>query len=289
MAKDKKVKVLIRGGMGNQMFQVAYAKTLANKYGMELEFINFSSNARVQRNWSLSCFGIQPASISRFAQAILVVEVWLAQKLAKILPGFGFRVLVETKEFVGPSKIKFVPNIISGYWQGEKYFLSCQDEIKKIFTFPSLLEKYQLALSKNVDIKYVAIHIRRGDYVSDPIAKNNHLVCDPDWYEAAWRLMRTKLGLCQALVFSDDIEWVRNNVFLDGDVVYVDNLPEIPDWIDMARMTNCDHFIISNSTYSWWAAWLGKTEDKIVIAPSNWFRGVKTKDLGICPDEWFLL
>ena len=135
----------------------------------------------------------------------------------------------------------------------------------------------------------VAIHVRRGDYVTDPVATKRHLICDAQWYEGAWDYIRAKIGGGHAFVFSDDPAWVRKTLKLDGDVTIVENSNGEEPWMDMARMSLCNHFVISNSSYSWWAAYLSNPRDKTVVAPKYWFNGVLTADIKICPDDWILL
>ena len=92
----------------------------------------------------------------------------------------------------------------------------------------------------------------------------------------------------KALVFSDDSVWARSNLNLEGDVEYIESTDSVSSWIDMARMSRCQHFIISNSSYSWWGAWLSDHPSKIVIAPNFWLQGRPTIDLGLCPEAWIL-
>ena len=124
--------------------------------------------------------------------------------------------------------------------------------------------------------------------MTDPVASALHLVCDAAWYQRAWSRLRSIHPSAMAVVFSDDAAWARAHLKLEGEVVYVDNDPARPAWMDMAQMSQCDHFIISNSSFSWWAAYLGQKEGSHVVAPASWFKGVATQSLGICPEHWEL-
>lgn len=282
--KTSKIQVIIRGGMGNQMFQFAYAKSLSLKYGLKLEFIDLSSKARVKRNWGLSCFGIEPTFHNSYSRSKLILKIWLVRKIKKVFPQKLFNILVEDTEYLGPPFLKSPPLLISGYWQGESYFFDYTNQIKSIFSF-SLPSQ---PISRSHLLPSVAIHVRRGDFASDPIAKSIHLVCTPQWYRSAWNVMKQKIGDCRAIVFSDDPEWTKLELKLSGNVIYNDTDFSAPAWVDMASMSQCDHFIISNSSYSWWAAWLGKNPNKIVIAPKEWLVGKSTSTLGLCPPSWIL-
>jgi hypothetical protein len=285
---ENKIQVLIRGGMGNQMFQVAFAKALAIRFQAELELVDMSSNARVERNWSLSCFGLEPKLISKKLKFFILLRILVQRIFLRFSPEVSLGVLIEQEEFSPPRECKYPPNLVSGYWQCRKCFEKYSDDIKKFFTFPELPANFDITLQIRNQSPSVAIHIRRGDYSDDSIARSIHLVCTPEWYSDAWNSLRKQLGECHAIVYSDDVDWVKSNVLLEGNVFYSDN-EDSAEWFDMASMSKCDHFIISNSTYSWWAAFLGATSESIVIAPKQWLVGKKTVDIGMCPESWTLI
>jgi len=279
--------VIVRGGLGNQMFQYAFATALAVRFGCTPRFVDLSDRNRVARNWALGCFGVEPTPISSIQRLFLVGLVGVSQKLScNNMPSWP-GVLIERLEYAGPPNLNISPRIVSGYWQRPSYFADCEDDIRRVFSFRSTRPIYNLIDS--TDLPVVAIHVRRGDYVSDPVASELHLVCDAQWYNNTWDFVRNELGDCQALVFSDDPQWARENLRLSGKVFYVSNDSEQEPWVDMALMSQCDHFIISNSTFSWWAAYLAKSPTKRVYAPKYWFRGQETATLGICPSTWHLL
>jgi hypothetical protein len=158
------------------------------------------------------------------------------------------------------NRIKPFLNYFEGYFQSEKYFADCTEEIRKEFQFK---EKLQAP-----DGNAVAIHIRRGDYVK---FSNIHLVCTPAYYEKAIAYIQSRVEIPVFYVFSEDLEWVRQNISIPSNSVFVDYNPVLPSSRDMQLMSLCKHQIISNSSYSWWAAWLNRNSGKIVIAPDRWF------------------
>jgi hypothetical protein len=174
-----------------------------------------------------------------------------------------------------------------GYWQSASFFEGSEEGVRKQFNFPNLDDDKIAAEIKNTP-QSVAIHIRRGDYVSDPVATERHLICDMPWYKAAWNFVRSNLEDSHAFVFSDDPAWVRDNLNFEGNITIVENMPDEEPWKDMARMSLCEHYIISNSSYSWWAAYLSNSASKMVVAPKYWFNGVPSVDINICPDDWIL-
>lgn len=276
--------VIIRGGLGNQMFQYAHAVALAAHYGVEFKLIDGTNQSRLKRTWGLDCFGVEPDISNTFLVATAMAFDSLARRSLRLSIGEWLGVLVENEgEVLGCSA--GVPSLVSGYWQGERFFSKYENMIRSVFTFPEAGG----GVSSSENNKVVAIHFRRGDYVDDPLARMKHLTCDPSWYRDAWSMVREFVPGASAVVFSDDPSAARKLLELDGDVHYVETAPDAPAWKDLAAMSRCGHLIISNSTYSWWAAYLCSNPSKIVIAPKWWFRGVSTESLGLCPNGWHLL
>jgi hypothetical protein len=278
--------VIVRGGLGNQMFQVAFATALAERFAVRPRFVDLSEHARVARRWELGCFGIEPAQLSDLARLGLVACARTAHYWQKLkLPGRFAQALIEAP--ASPPSLAQAPRLVSGYWQNPRLFAGSAPTLRKLFALST--PGWQPMAAASASCPTVAVHVRRGDYASDPTARSVHLVCDENWYRQAWDVMRAAVPQARALVFSDDIEWARGHLALVGEVDYVAGAPDAAAWVDLARMSQCDHFIISNSSYSWWAAWLGALPAKRVIAPRYWFRGRETAVLGICPEDWMLL
>lgn len=144
-----------------------------------------------------------------------------------------------------------------GYWQTEKYFVDIADQIREEFALPK------------AELGRVAVHVRRGDYLQFPQVFHTQGV---DYYEQA----RKEFPGCEFLAFSDDPEWAKENL------PWADVIEGNPPIVDMALMASCDGIIMANSSFSWWAAWLG---NKKVVAPSKWFTcSHDTRDL--IPDRW---
>jgi hypothetical protein len=154
---------------------------------------------------------------------------------------------------------------IHGYFQCEKYWEHIEDVIKKEFTFKSefqtLAEKQINAIRLNYN-KLVSIHVRRGDYVGN---QNRHPLQSIEYYQTSLNYFDD--DEYAFVVFSDDIAWCKSLFGENERIYYIDNNI---DFVDMCMMSLCDHNIIANSTFSWWAAWLNNNINKKVIAPSNW-------------------
>jgi len=188
-----------------------------------------------------------------------------------------------------------------GFFQSEKYFLNVLDEIEEDFTFDEeILEPCQEFIS-DIGGKVASVHLRRGDYIQNSA---NHFNLPDEWFEEAV----SKFPDHTILVFSDDIAWCKEQKMFsderfkfseteDGKVVTRDGRWEsknMDHWYDLCLQTLCDDNIISNSTFSWWGAYLNKNPNKTVIAPdpkTKWFgpanAHLDTKD--VIPESWVLL
>jgi hypothetical protein len=177
--------------------------------------------------------------------------------------------------------------LLDGYWVSEKYFITIQDKIRNIFSVKTPVNKdNQEMLEKIRSTESVCVHIRRGDYVSNERANKHHGTCSKGYYEKSASIYKDKIKNPVFFVFSDDIEWCKKNIHLSKKMIYVDNNSLETGYEDLRLMYNCKYFIIANSTFSWWGAWLSSYNEKKVIAPKSWFakKGLYEKD--IVPDDW---
>ena len=155
----------------------------------------------------------------------------------------------------------------------------------KLFRFSEIknkLVKYYLNLIKNKNS--VAIHIRRGDYFNNSKARNYHGILGEDYYKKSITYVKKKVKSPNFFIFSDDIELVKKTLpcFNNKKFIFIDTKSSIND---LYLMCNCRHFIIANSTFGWWGAWLSKNKHKIVCAPKRWVRArISTPD--IIPENW---
>ena len=164
---------------------------------------------------------------------------------------------------------------LSGYFQSDKYFNHCDDLVEYYFQFKKeVVEKIKNKYEHILDGNTCAVHVRRGDYVNN----KNHPVLDINYYRKAFN----KMGNCRFLVFSDDIDWCKQTM---GNLLFIERGNEVEDFI---LMSLCKNFIIANSSYSWWAAWLSKNKDKKIIAPYKWFGSglAHHSTVDLIPDEW---
>lgn len=173
-----------------------------------------------------------------------------------------------------------------GWWQTEKYFKRCREELYAIFSFP-FGEKALQELSREIK-EYensICIHVRRGDYLSANAITVYGGICTEDYYFKAMDYLSRTVPDPVFVFFSDDMDWVKKHIKADK-AVYIEKsmFQNYQDWYDMFLMSRCSHNIIANSSFSWWGAWLNRNEDKTVVAPAVWQNGCQTRD--ICPKEW---
>ena len=207
----------------------------------------------------------------------------IIKKMQKILNTNGLYYYIPgMKEFY---KSKTENIIFYGSYEDARYYLKNRNNILKTFT------PKEERISENVDLykvieenNSVCITIRRGDFLTDKYI-NNYYICNKDYFMKSIEKMNKIIDNPQYVVFSDDIEWCKNNLEFPANTVYESG--NDPIWEKIRLMYSCKHFIISNSTFSWWAQYLSRNEDKKVIAPKIW-NNFEYADL-IYDDKWYLI
>jgi hypothetical protein len=278
----------LNGGLGNQMFQYAAGRALAQKHGVELGLDLRIYDGPSQFDFALNHFAISakvlagPALPPSRKSNKLRYLIW---RSGLIRPYF-----IDQKRDAFDSKFFEIcdDSYLRGYWQSERFFLEAAETIAEDFritTAPTPENAHMAARIRNVNA--ISLHIRRGDYISDTMANATHGVCTLDYYERALaHLAATGQNLGEAFVFSDDPAWAHENLRISLPRTIVDINDSDHQYEDMRLMSLCKHNIIANSSFSWWAAWLNRTQDKTVIAPKEWFRDMSKKNPEICPPDW---
>ena len=277
-------------GLGNQMFQYAYARYLQSIYGGKIFLDNTKLGSKHVRNFELDNF--------RLNKDVVTPSIWIQYIIriyTKIIRLFLNRILkVSLHTYSGFSKyvhfcgyyttdepIKYYPFVhtslpikfVRGFFQSPKYFKSIKTDLKSDFCFKNNSNCRLNKISEEIrNVNSVCLHIRRGDFS----LYNRFLVCDEEYYQTAIKVILSKVQNPVFYVFSNnhnDFEWIKNNYKFDGNIKYVDMLNSTIE--DFYLMQQCKHFIISNSTFSWWAAYLASNTTKCVIAPKPWIKGEK--------------
>ncbi len=276
--------VRISDGLGNQMFQYAFAYALAKKTGVQVlidplfwgtslrkyqleEFKVTNTKRMVSKAWDY-ILGFGPRNGRRFKDRY-------RQHLIKK----KYR-LIQEKQIMHYDNSMFEPTesgFYMGFWQAPEYFETYYEELKKEFTRKGSISsealKYQQLIQDNIS---VALHIRRTDYVR----QEGNVTLRFDFYEEALQKMQELLGDFRLFIFTDDKEFVRGN-FRFREYMLVDGISDLDEF---ELMRQCDHHIIANSTFSWWAAYLGENKGGIVYAPCT---GIWSEEF--YPKEWKLI
>ncbi|MEI7488094.1 MAG: alpha-1,2-fucosyltransferase [Chryseobacterium sp.] len=283
------------GGLGNQMFQYAAARSLAihKKTNLCIDVSGFSENTTdiTKRIFELGIFNIQ-SSIASQEQMESKMSYYLISKIVnKLLPYYRKRFYYEPHFHYDNNFFKASSSaILVGYWQSEKYFGKIAAVIRNEFMLqkkPGL--QTQEVFKKLSAVDSVSVHIRRGDYINNLETLRMHGSCEVDYYKTCIHLMKEKVPAMQLFVFSDDIPWVRENLKFPCNTVFVDHNTEENANEDLYLMTHCKHNIIANSSFSWWGAWMNNNENKIVMAPSKWFNEFNANTKDLYPPDWIIV
>lgn len=261
------ITVYLKGGLGNIFFQYAAGKSLAvrNKTSLRLDLSHYVSlRDMFARNLvkELGCFrmdaelfvpSLPGKAINCFTLGVLSKELSFKEKY------FGYDPAV--MKLGNKSKL-------DGYFQSEKYFQEIEPVIRKSLQFRMPFSDRRVSdyEKKIAESNSVAVHIRRGDYLK----KSLHNICTEDYYYRSIEYMRESLAHPHFFVFSDDIEWCRANIG-SGEHDFVGINIARQRLADFHLMSLCKHAIISNSSFSWWAAWLNSSTEKTIVSPGRWF------------------
>ena len=247
------------GRLGNQMFQYAALRGIAAHHNYEFCI----PESDFQNSW-------QDHQLFRAFELTNL-------KHKKFLPGNYYQ---EPHFHYSQEYVEQCPDNINiyGYFQTEKYFKNIEKSIRKDFTF-----KNQIINSCKSDFNFeqiISLHVRRTDYIEKT---HEHPLCSVDYYEKALGQFDPTLPV---IIFSDDVYWCKNQELFSSDrFIISENNSNV---IDMCLMSLCSHHIISNSSFSWWGAWLSGSSN--VIAPSQWFGSTGYTVLNdikdIIPDRW---
>jgi len=281
----KTLVIRLNGGMGNQMFQYAFAKFLANQSDALLKIDkSLFDLAYVPETYRLNEFRIQPQFTSmwqnRIHRLLLSSKIPLTLR-EKICHLQGIEVVsgIPENNWAQPTRL------LLGYFQYPEFFASSLEELRRDFELP-IVEPRAAAYLKKIEASVsVAVHIRRGDYAQIPLFRNTLGVLSAEYYHSAISLMRDMAPNARFFFFTNDPDWVvgalRDEVHA-GELITLGSGSK--DTTEMALMRECNHFIVGNSTFSWWPAFLSERPAKIVIAPSPWFRGQVSGETLLMPE-----
>lgn len=284
----------LQGGLGNQMFQYATARGCSPNeiITVDLSFLEnntTSTDAFTSRKYRLDVFEHISVNVLKPFRRKIITDSGLGYRLLKKLMWNGLKTIGDHNtspavhlNLKGKSAI-----YLDGYFQNEAYFNHIRPLLLHEFSFPELPEKLALMMNNIKAHKTsVAIHVRQGDYLKPGIV-SYHGVLPLSYYTNAIAYMGKLTTDAHYFIFSDNMPWCRGCfAFLKDSVTFTDAGEQ--DWIDMALMSSCSHQVIANSSFSWWAAWLNPSCEKIVIAPKKWFADSSAINQAenIVPNNW---
>lgn len=302
--------VEMKGRLGNQMFIYAFARyisKLTNDNELAFDFSFIKEKAKEfdghYSGWedSLKYFNVKPYITEESDKRALFANTSITQKII-FTPFLAIKKILKTdnkkykfekfyehvlnsagiymaeNRYVKMYSSKSKTKIISGHFESASFFDEIREEVLEAFTPrcpPS--KKNNEMYSFILNSESVCVSIRRGDFISVPEYRKKHDVCTFEYYQKAINYLKETLNNPKFFIFSDEIDWVKENYKFDCDAEYETGTD--PVWEKLRLMYSCKHFVISNSTFSWWAQYLSKNDEKIVIAPSRWSNDDRKTDL----------
>lgn len=278
--------VRLKGGLGNQMFEYALARRISIEKNIELKidtsFLEAEAKDYTKRGLELFKFNINAEIATNKEIKSILMQGW---------KNIFYPVWIKDRGIDKFFKKKLGSNdlYLDGYWQSYFYFESIIDIIGNDFTVKQPLkgDYFEYITNQINNTNSVSLHFRRGEYVDNPKVNSHHGICPIEYYHNSIDYIAKTVVNPHLFVFSDDIEWVKANFKSILPITFIDYSDN--DLLsDFRLMSMCKHNIIANSSYSWWAAWLNKNKNKIIVAPKRWYINERSqkKSQSMIPPEW---
>lgn len=298
--------VQLTGGLGNQLFQYAFARHLALLNESELLLdttqVTSRSDPAHRRKFKLYHFAVEAPEVhwdSPFSISFRTPSARYSRRPVPVLP----RLLGKSRRLTDLSESYFHYDptalasrgdfYVTSYWQSHYYFDDIASQIRSDLQLRDPLSHEHMFIKNQIeaDSGSVALIVRRGDFANHPHHSKFHGCCSHEYYHLALERIGSSVANPHLYVFSDDIPWVRENMQFNYPVTFMDQPYDHLeyDYIDMHLISCCRHHIIANSTFGWWGAWLGSAHDSIVIAPKRWFLDASLNTADVVPSQWIRL
>ena len=272
--------IKMTGGLGNQMFIYALYLRMRSRYPNTRIDLSDMMHYRIHHGYEMNrVFGLPKEEV-----------IW-PQWVKKLLEVFLFRIILERHEhgslrhYDGTVRWPWV--YYKGFYQKLIYLEGYEEQIRRVFTFDMTKVNEQsrtMAEQMDNDPQAVSLHVRRGDYLKKKYFASVGCVCQLPYYQRTLKQMSSLVDEPHYYVFSDDMPWVKENLPLEN-VTYINWNQGEDSWQDLMLMTHCRHHIISNSTFSWWGAWLGGNKDGKVVCPDHWYASDRGQ-VPLYPTSW---
>lgn len=286
------------GGLGNQFFQYAMGRYLAIKCNAELllddSFYVKIPSGVTPRDFELDRYSIQARKTSESERQLLKIytgQIWKRARHFLPLPGpFHYVREPVTGKFLTSARELGDDVFLDGCWQSERYFAGIDDLLRQEFVprTPASADDDMISTQMR-SCTSVSLHVRRGDYITNRAANALLGVCDLSYYDAAIQYIGQQFHNPVFFVFSDDMDWAKDNLHIPFASIFVDHNSTNMAFQDLRLMSSCKHHIIANSSFSWWGAWLNPSKEKIVVRPRKWYIGLPTQGDWTCPPQWIAL
>lgn len=292
----------LAGGMGNQMFQYAAAYAVAKREVRELILdarwllMDSEDSMHVRRDYSLEVFGLDNAicigdnlgiEIPYGPETITAAEN-ISSRIRRKLGISGLYIEPKFEYSPIPGNACSPERYLVGFFQSQNYFKDCVDDIRAIFDTSKLISSSGKSLfAEIVSQPSICLNVRRGDFVNNPRSASFHGAMDASYYIEAVKRLRQESGATAVFTFSDDIDWCASELGVINDIQFVGHdFAGLHFGEYLALMSACQYFVIPNSTFGWWAAWLSKAPPQQIIVPKAWFRDSAVDVSDLLPAEW---
>lgn len=289
----------MRGNLGNQFFIYAFARKIQKETGQDicintynlkkyypdysftLDYYKLNSSVFFEKNRRLPFFmnvnAFLPKTFFRIISLFPKINDVISRILFKVLSSFGYY-LWQNETYIRIPIKKRKNYYISGFWQSEKFFDDIREVLLKEFTpKEELLDKNEALMSTIKNSESICVTIRRGDYINNEKIKKNYYVCDSKYFYSAIKKIKNVYPNTVVICFSDDIDWVKKNMDFNCKTYYESG--NDPVWEKIRLMSSCKHFVLSNSSFSWWAAYLSTRKNGMTVAPSTWYLDERPADI----------
>ena len=265
--------VRLSGGLGNQMFQYAFGRAVSIVKGEELYLDDYAFKRDPKREYALGLYNINAKQLGGIKKIYFNIMFYLNRKIHFIPKGKSkFGMYYEKNEFEKEEINKIDALYFEGYWQNINYFDNISHILKNELAFKGRIRKEVKELGKTLlDNIVIAVHVRHGDYLNI----NNKLIYevpDAEYYRRAMQYMRQLFPECSFCFFSDDIDWCIEEFGKEKNCIFPARDTSYTAQEDIYLMQQCSHYIIANSSFSWWAAFLGAGDNTICVAPQKWYK-----------------
>lgn len=295
--------VNVIGGLGNQMFQYAFAISLQERTGEDVYvdvshfnhiFIKKIKSANLHNGYEVEIVFPQ-ANLGHAKWYQLVKTTWycpnyvLSRIVRKFMPKRKSEVIQKVSQY-----FEYMPEVYlrtgnayyEGLWSSAEYYKPIQGKLKKVFSHPTAIGRNANYIEQMENCNSVGIHVRRGDYLLEPDFRD---ICEIDYYKRAVEEIVKDGEKHSFYIFSNDMKWCKANLvpLLGAHEVHLvtENVGKNSCW-DMHLMRHCKDLIIANSSFSWWAAFLKENEGR-VVAPIKWVN--RDAKFDVWDKEWIRL